>query len=94
MERMRLANYEDNMHGWGIDAMAVASAFANRMFAVIDESVAVTHPRSRGYDQTVAFAQMKQFLTQLTPVELIQFALLNSKMRLNDLTASKCDNAR
>lgn len=76
IKRLRRAKYEGNLYGWGIDAMAVAHAYANSMIAVVDKSVRVNHPKSRGYPSEAALAQCKEFLKQLTLNEFIQNGLL------------------
>lgn len=46
--------------------MAVAFAYANKMYAVVDESIRVSHPRPRGYPSRDAALQRDEFLKQLT----------------------------
>ncbi|MGB8365264.1 MAG: hypothetical protein ACLQUZ_19100 [Rhizomicrobium sp.] len=76
MNRLRRAKFEGNVYGWGIDTMAVAYAYANGMLAVVDKSVRVNHPKSRGYPSEAALAQCNEFLKQLTLNESIQNRLL------------------
>lgn len=82
-DRMRRADYEKNIYGWGIPWMFVACAFSNNMLAVVDESVPVKHPQGRGYDENAARSQMNEFLQQLSPAELVQYRLLKSHIELN-----------
>ena len=85
VSRMRMANYESNIYGWGISWMMVAGAFSRNLFVVVDESVFVEHPVGSGYSHREALAQQAEFLEQLTPQEQIQYRLLNSHFRLQQL---------
>lgn len=79
IERMRSANYDKNLYGWGIDWMLISHAYATGRLAVIDRSVVVTHPYAeRGYKDSMAQAQMDEFLGQLTLNEFVQYTLLRS----------------
>ena len=79
IERMRVANYDQNIHGWGIDWMLVSHAYATGRLAVVDRSVIVKHPYTdRGYKESIAQAQMDEFLGQLTLNEFVQYTLLRS----------------
>ena len=91
-ERLRMANYERNIYGWGIDTLAVAHAYATNKIAVVDNSISVKHPRSRGYPVDVAQAQSQEFLRQLTPSEFIQNKLLWSHVGMNDIINSRDAN--
>jgi hypothetical protein len=53
---------------------------------VVDPSINVRHPQPRGYSSAEAASQRNEFLGQLTPQEHIQMRLLESHMRLMDLT--------
>ena len=79
IERMRSANYDKNLHGWGIDWMLISHAYATGRLAVVDRSVVVKHPfTERGYKESIAQAQMDDFLGQLTLNEFVQYTLLRS----------------
>lgn len=84
IRRMRLAHYDKNIYGWGIDAMAVAYCFSNNLLAVVDESIRVAHPRGRGYEGSVALAQCLEFLKQLSTCETVQYGLLWSHIKYKD----------
>lgn len=92
--RMKSADYEGNVYGWGFDTMAVAHAFSNKMLAVVDESVPVRHPRSRGYPEDAARAQCNEFLKQLDLNEFVQHRLLWSLVRSSNLIGSVDDSSR
>ncbi len=85
IERMQAAAYEQNVYGWGIGWLAVAHAYANRKYAVVDRSISVRHPRPRGYSSGDAAKQREEFLQQMLPEEVIQYRLLQSHMSLMDL---------
>ena len=81
MARLRALNYDHNKYGWGIGWAALAYTYANKLIAVVDESIQVLHPRERGYDDRAARHQMEDFLGQLTLEERLQFRLLDSYVR-------------
>jgi len=85
VHRLQAANYEQNVYGWGVGWLAVACAYANQTCAVVDRSIAVHHPRPRGYSSENAALQREAFLRQLFPEERIQHLLLQSHMRLMDV---------
>jgi hypothetical protein len=86
--RMKRARYEGNAYGWGFDTMAAAHAYSNRLLAVVDESVVVRHPRSRGYPEEAARAQCNAFLKQMDLHETVQNRLLWSHVKFNDAAGS------
>jgi hypothetical protein len=83
IQRMRLADYADNVYGRGIELMSVAASYARGRIAVIDRSMKVQHPKSTGYPEKEANDQFARFIKQLTPVEEIQRILLSSHMKKN-----------
>ncbi len=89
IERLRKVDYTKNIYGWGIGSMAVAFAYANKMYAVVDQSIHVSHPRPRGYPSRDAAQQRDEFLKQLTMPEQIQLRLLQSHMTLRGAALSK-----
>lgn len=76
IKRMKLAHYDQNLYGWGIEAMFLSATYARGMFAVIDQSVLVRHPKSRGYPSEAAQQQCALFLNQLDLPERIQLYFL------------------
>ncbi len=89
VERLKKLNYEKNIYGWGIGWAAVAYAYANRMYAVIDQSARVHHPKPRGYSSGDALRQREEFLQQLGSREFIQVKLLQSHITLQELRGRK-----
>jgi hypothetical protein len=76
-DRMKKAFIAENIYGWGIDWMFTSYNYANKKIAVVDRSIAVTHPRTRGYSWEQGTLQEKRFLeTQLTLIEKIHYKLL------------------
>ncbi len=84
INRLKKADYRKNIHGWGIGSMAMAFAYTNKMYAVVDRSINVFHPQPRGYSSHDAGLQRDEFLKQLSTAELIQSRLLNSHMSLRN----------
>lgn len=78
VQRMKLANYDNNKYGWGIEWMFVSYAYSTNKLVVIDESVHVAHSYFRAYPSEIAYDQMNDFLNQLNLMERVQFTLLNS----------------
>lgn len=93
VERIRSASLKENIYGWGIGWMASAFSYSQRKWVVIDPSIKVHHPKSRGYPSQAASAQRARFLMQLDPHEQLMCNLLNAKMLLNDFQNSKRENA-
>jgi hypothetical protein len=59
--------------------LLISHAYATGRLAVVDRSVVVKHPYTeRGYKESIAQAQMDEFLGQLTLNELVQYTLLRS----------------
>jgi hypothetical protein len=77
------------VYGWGVGWLAVACAYANQRYAVVDRSIAVRHPRPRGYPSEDAARQREAFLEQMLPAERIQYLLLRSHMRLMDVRVAR-----
>ena len=63
--RLRTFDYRVNNVGWGVDWAAATFALATGREVLVDISVHVEHPMSRGYDTSDAEAQMDVFLTHL-----------------------------
>ncbi len=78
VNRLKNLSYDDNKYGWGILWAAVSYAYSNGLIAVLDDSVKVSHPESRGYDSEVAYQQMILFLQQLSFDERVYFKRLQS----------------
>lgn len=87
VERMKQVDYGKNIYGWGISAMFCAFAFASQALVVIDTSVKVTHPLTRGnlraYPEDKAWSLRGEFLKQLKDWEVVQNALLWSHIQKN-----------
>lgn len=67
--RMKQADYSGNLYGLGIDWMFVSAAYARGMTAIVDESITVHHPVTRGYSTKEARAMKHAFLLQMPPDE-------------------------
>lgn len=76
VDRMMKASYEKNIYGWGICYMFTACALSSGLLTIIDTSLKVMHEHGRGYPSGVAAEQREEFLTQLTPAEVIVNDLL------------------
>jgi hypothetical protein len=77
-DRLSALHYENNVYGWGMDWTAISFGYANKMVAIVDESVKVLHPQGSNYNREAAYKQMLDFLRQLTLEEQIQFHLLQA----------------
>ncbi len=82
VDRMRKANYEGNIFGWGIDLMFNYYTYSIGKISVVDKGLLVYHPRNTEYSGEAATQQLVKFLQQLTPAELIQSVLLHAIIRL------------
>lgn len=81
VDRLKKADLSQNVYGWGIDQMAVAYCYANQMIAVVDQSLPVHHPKTRGYPSEEAGIQWREFLNQLTVLEKIHHQILFGFLR-------------
>jgi len=81
VRRMKLAKYEANLFGWGIEWMFVCAAYAHGMIAVIDTSIEVKHPKNTGYPKVQAQQQLAEFVKQLFLPEEILGRLLRSHIK-------------
>lgn len=82
VHRLRQMDYDCNNLGWGIDWAALAFARTARLRIVRDRALHVRHPKGSGYGIRAAREQMARFLTQLTPAERRQVALLRARLGL------------
>ena len=81
--RMKLASYEKNIFGWGIDRMIACSALVNNQLLIVDKSIKIEHPKHKGYDAKSALEMGNLFIRQLSLLEFIQNILINSFIGLN-----------
>ena len=83
VDRMKKFDYSQTVYGWGIESAAGMFCNANGFLVVIDESIPVHHPKGRGYHEGAAKQEMRVFLRQLSPSEVLVrqkfFADLNLK---------------
>jgi hypothetical protein len=84
VERMRKADLEGNVYGWGIDPMFNYHTYAIGKISVIDRSLLVRHPSGTQYSWDAATAQQAEFLKQLTPAERAQSDLLDAVVRVRN----------
>ena len=78
LQRLREFNYEQNNLGWGMDWAAASFALAHNMLVLRDLTIKIGHPKGSGYDMDLAATQQRQFLMQMLPQELVQYALLSA----------------
>lgn len=69
LERLRHLDYTTNPLGRGIELAAAAFARANGYVALVDATIAVSHPQGSGYSEADAAMQLSAFLEQLTEPE-------------------------
>jgi hypothetical protein len=89
VSRMKQANYENNLYGWGIIWMFVAHIYTRSMIAVIDKSISVKHSEVTGYNSNEAAQQRQVFLRQLTLNESVQYVVLNQYINFNIIKNKK-----
>jgi hypothetical protein len=83
--RMREADLQANVYGWGIDSMFNSYTYSVGMISVVDRNVIVTHPSKTEYSFQAATIQQIDFLKQLTYAERTQSCLLDAVVRLRDI---------
>jgi len=76
VERLKNMNFRENNLGWGLDWASIVYSLSNNLLVLRDLSVCVKHPKGSGYLGEQAERQMKEFLTQLTKQEWVQYVLL------------------
>lgn len=84
-KRMRLANYVDNIYGWGIGWLVASYAYVINKLLIIDSSINVSHPHGRGYDTKSAQLQEIHFRKQFTLQELIMFRTIRGYIHSREL---------
>ena len=82
LQRLRDFDFASNNLGWGIDWAAICAAATQGLRVVVDVSVEVTHPQSRGYDSNEANRQMETFLRQLDEGEGREYFRRRNELRL------------
>lgn len=88
-ERMRKADYSENVYGWGIDWLFNAHAFSTNRLVVVDSSISVKHPKERGYETRDARSQKEAFLKQFSPTEMAQLRMSQSHMNIRRQASKK-----
>ena len=78
IDRMRRAEYEENVYGWGIGWMFISYLYSHDMIAVVDRSIKVEHSKLSGYNHSDADYYRRLFLNQLSISEFTQYLTLNS----------------
>ncbi len=84
VDRMRSANLDGNVYGWGTDHMYNYYAYSIGLISVVDRSIFVRHPHGTQYSYADAGAMQIEFLKQLTPTEREQSRLLEGIVRVRD----------
>jgi hypothetical protein len=82
VERMRQADYSENIYGWGIDIMFSAHAMTIDKLVAVDNAVIARHPTSTGYSKNLAYDQSNLFLQQLSSTERVQYFLSDAYVNL------------
>lgn len=85
IERMKNANYDENIFGWGISYMFTACAISKGLITVYDTTVRVNHLPGRGYSSSEAIKQRDKFLNQLTISEKQVLNLLFQIIKRNEI---------
>lgn len=92
INRLRMFDYDMNNFGWGICEAACAFAFTNNMLVLMDLSLKVEHPKGSGYCNVQALEQGKEFITQLSATERIQFDWVQITKSIREKRAKKSKN--
>jgi hypothetical protein len=74
--RLQSFDYRYNNLGWGMDWAATCFAHSTGMDVLVDDSVHVNHPSSRGYSPDSAEARMERFLEQMNEREKVYHQIL------------------
>jgi hypothetical protein len=85
IRRMRRVEFGTNPLGWGIDLLFCTTSYLMDKLIVIDETIKVFHPKTRGYDGKEAGLLMKKFFDQFSQSERVQCNLLRAYVELNHL---------
>ena len=80
--RMKLADYQFNIYGWGIGRMIACFALSINQLLIVDKSIQVEYPKTKGYCEPDARDQRDLFLRQLTVSEKIFSELIHSHMMI------------
>lgn len=84
VDRLKRTSLKENTYGWGIGWIAASFTYANQGLAVVDSSIKVKHPKSRGYKTHEANQKQNEYLKQLT-LEAFFCRLISSFMAMNDI---------
>lgn len=79
-QRLRQFDYDSNHFGWGMDWAAICYAYANGYEVLVDSSIKIDHPKTRGYEGNSAREQMHLFLSAMTLEERMFFNLFDRFM--------------
>ncbi len=82
VERMKKADFSENIYGWGIDIMFSAHALTIDKLVVVDNSISIRHSTSTGYSKILANDQCNLFLKQLSTTERVQYFLSDAYVNL------------
>lgn len=99
--RLSAFDYARNNVGWGIDWAASAFAHATGREVLVDTSITVEHPMSRGYATENALDQLEEFLEELDDHERAMRAMIQgflaprrSDQPVRDLIAARARDRR
>ena len=80
LKRMKSLNYDQNIPGWGIAWILASFSLTTSKFLIIDNSIKINHPKSRGYNSEDALEQMSHFLMQATNSERVLINLIRNHL--------------
>lgn len=75
-EHVRTYPIENNNFGWGVDFAASAAAMQKDLRIVMDRSIVVSHPPSRGYNDEEAQQQLNRMLTEIPSADRVAMKLI------------------
>jgi hypothetical protein len=62
---LKKIDYNQSKYGWGIEMAMCAYAYANRLIAVVNQDIKVTHPDGSGYPREDALKEVMSIINQL-----------------------------
>ena len=77
-QHVRTYPFQNNNFGWGIDYAASAAAMLNGQRIVMDCSIVVSHPPSRGYNDDSAQQQLDQMLMEIPSADRVIIKLIET----------------
>ena len=62
---LKKIDYNQSKYGWGIELAMCAFAYANKLIAVVNQDIKVSHPDGSGYPREAALKEVAAIINQL-----------------------------